>query len=51
MNGEEVISLQFEGSYLSIFPPFWCFLFSVGEESSSMIETLDDRREKKRENE
>ena len=40
MNGKEVISMQFEGSYLSIFPHLSFYLFYDGEEYPSMIETL-----------
>jgi len=44
MKGDEFISLQLVGSYLSIFPPLWCFLLSDGEEFPSiMAEALDDR--------
>ena len=45
-NGEEVISLQLEGSNLSIFPPLLYFLFSDGDELGSILQTLGERQAK-----
>ena len=45
-NGEEVISLQLEGSNLSIFPPLLYSLFYDGDELGSILQALSERKEK-----
>ena len=45
-NGEEVISLQLEGSNLNIFPPLLYLLFYDGDESGSILQTLGERQSK-----
>lgn len=45
-NGDEMISLNLEGSNLSIFPPLLHFLFSYGDESSFIFQTLGERQAK-----
>jgi len=45
-NGEEMISLQLEGSNLSTFTPFFYFLFYDGDDSCSIFQTLGERQAK-----